>query len=72
MLLGRFKRLNSRGYAQERAELLTCHGCQETTVVVTERFGDQEYVKHVYPPPPEPAYSTSRSTKAWPPRTTRA
>lgn len=52
LVLRRFNRPNFMGLVQERADLLTCNGCQETTVVVTERFGDQEYgLMHVYPPP---------------------
>lgn len=32
--------------------MLTCSGCQEAIVVVTERFGDQEHgLLHVYPAP---------------------
>ncbi len=42
----------SVGWVREQADLLTCNGCQETTVVVTERFGDREYgLVHVYPAP---------------------
>lgn len=40
------------GFIHERADILTCNGCAESTVVVTERFGDQEYgLMHVYPAP---------------------
>jgi hypothetical protein len=40
------------GFLQERADVLTCNGCQESTVVVTERIGGQELgLMHVYPPP---------------------
>lgn len=32
--------------------MLRCNGCQETSVVVTERFGDQEYaLVHIFPAP---------------------
>ncbi|WP_024285641.1 DUF4145 domain-containing protein [Cellulomonas sp. KRMCY2] len=52
LVLRRFRWPGYGGYLQERADLLTCNGCQETTVVVTERFGDQEFgVMHVYPAP---------------------
>lgn len=52
LILRHFKRPNFMGYVQERADLLTCNGRQETTVIVTERFGDQEYgLMHVYPAP---------------------
>jgi len=52
LILRQFKRPNFMSYVQERADLLTCNGCQETTVVVTERLGDREYgLLHVYPAP---------------------
>jgi len=32
--------------------VLTCNGCQESNVVVTERSGSQEFgLMHIYPPP---------------------
>ena len=36
----------------ERADILTCFGCGESIIVVTERFGDRENrLLHVYPAP---------------------
>lgn len=44
-----------QGYSrstEERADVLTCSGCKESTVVITERFGSRELgLMHVYPPP---------------------
>nr|WP_246246657.1 DUF4145 domain-containing protein [Isoptericola sediminis] len=36
----------------ERVDVLTCNGCTDRTVVVTERYGHMERnLQHVYPPP---------------------
>lgn len=44
--------LRKIGDRHERADVLTCHGCQERTVVVTERIGAKELrLVHVYPAP---------------------
>lgn len=51
-VLRRMKRQSYAGFVEERADVLTCNGCQESTVVVTERFGSTELgLMHVYPPP---------------------
>lgn len=52
MVLRQMWRQHYMGYVQERADVLTCNGCQESTVVITERFGvDELGMTHVYPPP---------------------
>jgi hypothetical protein len=45
--------MNGRmGGTHERADVLTCQGCSESTVVITQRFGTTEDgLVHIYPPP---------------------